>query len=556
MVNKINWRTWRRISQVIFLLTFIYLTAKAQVPQGFNPAVFHLAGGGDLRLSAPIGLFFDLDPLVAIGTMLASWTLKPTLFISLAVLIATMLLGRFFCGFICPFGTLHQFFSWLGQRRRVAEREILNRPSPAHKLKYWLLIGFLGASLVGSDLAGLMDPFSLLFRGLALALFPAASLLVAQVTSLLADASWPFKFVGYIGPMGLDHVLGYGPRVYQGAALLGLLLLVVLVLNVWRPRFFCRCLCPLGALLGLFSRFSLAPLTKDRTKCTDCGRCQAECQGACAPHPDNAWIRPDCLACFNCQVTCPVDALRFRWQPGRIIPEPTLRPPQNAPVMSRRAVLGSVAGGLTVVALSRTSLVAPHRPDSRLVRPPGSLEETEFLKRCVRCGLCMRVCPTNVLSPTLFEAGLEGIWTPVLDFNLGYCEHSCTLCTSVCPTGAIRLITGKEKTQTPIVIGSAFFDRGRCLPWSGQGPCLVCEEVCPVSPKAIYMVPLDTFVDKDRTTRLSTPQVNLARCIGCGTCVNKCPVKGRPAVYVHSVGESRSKTNRILLSNSGNIKSK
>ena len=99
----------------------------------------------------------------------------------------------------------------------------------------------------------------------------------------------------------------------------------------------------------------------------------------------------------------------------------------------------------------------------------------------------MKVCPTNVINPTLAEAGLAGFWTPRLIMTQGYCEYTCTLCSSVCPTGAIQEITVKEKIKQPIKIGSAYIDRGRCLPWSGNAPCIVCQEVCPTSPKAIYL---------------------------------------------------------------------
>ncbi|MFH1092147.1 MAG: 4Fe-4S dicluster domain-containing protein [Pseudomonadota bacterium] len=543
-----SFRTWRRVSQAIFLILFLYLAVRAQVPQTFNQTLFDLTSGGqDLRLSSPVTLFFDLDPLVSLGVILSTWTLKSSLLLSLAVILLVILLGRFFCGFVCPFGALHQLFTQAWQKRRLSEKSRLNRPGPSQRLKYYLLAFFLLAALLGSNQAGLLDPLSFLFRGLTLSIFPAAGYLIGQTGDWFGALTPPYNHLSRLGPHVFDHVFGYGARAYQGAFLVGGLFIFILVLNRWRPRFFCRVLCPLGALMGLFSRYSILHLTKDQNLCTNCGLCRADCQGASGPHPEERWLRHECHVCFNCQAGCPEGAIKFKLQPFRAQPHPSPLPARDAPDLARRAVLASLVGGAAWVGLGRAALAAPKRPRPDLIRPPGSLEEAEFLKRCVRCGLCLRVCPTNVLNPTLAEAGLEGFWTPYLNFQLGYCEYNCTLCSSVCPTGAIHLITGKEKTETPIRIGSAFFDRGRCLPWSGQGPCLVCEEHCPTSPKAIYLVPQEIVVDKDKKQNLMVPQVNLSRCVGCGVCAYKCPVMGQPAVYVTSVGETRSTTNRILL---------
>ena len=159
----------------------------------------------------------------------------------------------------------------------------------------------------------------------------------------------------------------------------------------------------------------------------------------------------------------------------------------------------------------------------------------------------MKVCPTNVIQPTWAEAGFEGFWTPVLVMTGGYCEYTCTLCGNVCPTGAIEKLSVKKKIQAPVRIGSAYLDRGRCLPWSGNGPCIVCEEHCPTSPKAIYLREESIAGADGKKVKVKLPFVDLKRCVGCGICENKCPVKGRPAIRVISAGESRSPENRILL---------
>ena len=543
------WRDWRRLSQVLCLVLFIVLAARTQVPQGFNQTLFDAgAQGRDLRLSSPVTLFFDLDPLTAVGTMLSARALKPGLALSLAVLLPVLLVGRFFCGFICPFGALHQLMThWGSKARKRSANDRLNRPGPAQKIKYALLFGLGAAALLGSNQFGLLDPLAFLFRGLVVCVFPGLSFFSNTLMGWLSELPNQLTHLSRLGPFFFDHILGYEPRLTQGAFLVGALFLFILALNLWRPRFFCRNICPLGALLGLFSRYSLVHLTKDESLCTKCGLCRTACQGASGPHPEDAWLRHECHLCFNCQAVCPDGALKFRIQPGRTSPYPSPLPARDGPDLGRRAVLVSLAAGVSVVGLGRASLAAPGASLPNLIRPPGSLPEEGFLTKCVRCGLCMRACPTNVLQPALAEAGVEGFWTPVLNFSLGYCEYTCTLCSSVCPTGAIRLITGQEKVETPISIGSAFFDRGRCLPWSGQGPCLVCEEHCPVSPKAIYLIPMKVAVDPDRTRELMAPQVNLGRCIGCGICSHVCPVRGRAAVYVTSVGETRSPGNRILL---------
>jgi MauM/NapG family ferredoxin protein len=217
--------------------------------------------------------------------------------------------------------------------------------------------------------------------------------------------------------------------------------------------------------------------------------------------------------------------------------------------LSRRSILVAAGSGVAATALLKVSPVVQGKAfDPALIRPPGSLPEEEFLRKCIRCGECMKVCPANAIHPTLFQASLAGIWSPVVIPRVGYCEYNCTLCGQVCPTGAIQELTVEKKQQ--IHIGTAYVDRSRCLPFAYDTPCIVCEEHCPTSKKAIWLEEV-TVTGRDGTEKtLKRPHVDPELCIGCGICEAKCPVNDRAAIIVTSAGETRNPDNQFLLSSS------
>jgi ferredoxin len=252
---------------------------------------------------------------------------------------------------------------------------------------------------------------------------------------------------------------------------------------------------------------------------------------------------------MNCVGACPHESLQFKLFRNEA--------EVASPDLSRRRTLTGVAAGAALVPLMRSNVGLGKGRHERLLRPPGSLDESDFLSRCIRCGECMKACPNNALHPTLEQAGIEGLWSPMLVPRIGYCEPSCVQCSEVCPTGAIWQITPKEKgwvvgvgaqqQSQPIRLGTAFYDRGRCLPWAMATECIVCEEWCPVSPKAIYVQEAQVVVSSGNNKTLKQPRVDPSRCVGCGACEYACPLQEHPAVYVTSIGESRSPASQILL---------
>ncbi len=539
---KIRHLVWlRRSLQGLFLIFFLYLVIESRLPQDvYIDYSMAFSADQDLRLGQPVTFFFQLDPLVGVSSLLSGYTLVKGFLWAAGLLVLTLLLGRVFCGFICPFGTIHHAVGTFKPALKGSRMMQANRKTPSQKIKYFILILLLVAAVFGLNAAGLMDPIAFLFRSLALAVLPGLGAGLRPVFEAMAASDIKIlNLASYGAEVLVSPVFGYSQPAYQTSWFIGILFLVILFVNRLRPRFWCRTLCPLGALLGMFSWISILNLEKYEQKCTECNLCLKHCQGAASPRPGQDWEAAECLMCFNCYNVCPEGALAFRftWRPER----------NHQPDIGKRAVLTGLAAGISFPLLARLDGQIDKVSDPRLIRPPGALEEVEFLELCQRCGLCMKVCPTNVINPALAEAGLAGFWTPRLIMTQGYCEFTCTLCGSVCPTGAISEITAQEKIEQPIKIGSAYIDRGRCLPWSGNAPCIVCQEVCPTSPKAIYLQENVVAAPDKKSLKVQLPFVDLKRCVGCGICENKCPVRGLPAIRTIAAGESRSLNNQILL---------
>lgn len=528
-------RRLRRITQTLFLLLFLWLLLCT---------FYHgLKGEGESlsdSLPYPVSLFLYLDPLAALGSLLASGTLFIDLLWSLLVIIPTFFLGRWFCGWVCPFGTLHNLFSHSPSKpRRVRMKR--NKSGRHQAVKYVLLLIFLGSALCGSLLVGWLDPLCFLIRALGLSVLPALDQAARGAVDLFPDNG---AFNQGLHRFLDQHFLGPTTHVFYTGWFIGGLFVFIVAMNRYMARFWCRVLCPLGALLGIMSRFTLFGLHKNEEVCKDCGLCLDACQGAASPEHGVKWKPSECFLCFNCADSCRRDSLAFRFG---IQTEST----ESGVDLSRRGFVTSFAAGIAALFLLRSARDPEKNALPSAVRPPGSCGEKDFLERCINCGQCMKVCPNNAIHPALWQAGIEGFWSPVIIPKIGYCEPTCTLCCKVCPTGAIRTFTEEDKKENRVKIGTAFFDRGRCLPWAMGTECMVCEEHCPTSPKAIWFEERTLPRPDGSTFEAKLPHVDPAQCSGCGVCEHVCPVEDKAAVRVTSVGESRSENNRILLTDDG-----
>jgi ferredoxin len=464
----------------------------------------------NLEVALPVNLYFRLDPLTGITAMLASRSWLAPMALGIATLLLALVFGRVWCGWLCPLGTV---LDWTPSYRANAI------PGNWRLVKYGVLVTIVIAALWQSLTLLILDPITLLGRTVAGVIIPGLNVAVTAAegwlygfTPLQPSVEWFDRFAR--SSLLTDQPF-FLPNLWILAVFVG-----VLALNAIRPRFWCCYLCPLGALLGLLARISLIRHRVDTLKCVACQRCADVCHTA-AIHPDRRFAASpgECTTCLDCVEVCPTGAIAFTRQ---------LRP---APVfdLSRREFLtiGAVA---TVGAALLPVIPSAERRKPTLVRPPGATTAS-MLNQCVRCGECVKVCPTGGLQPSLSWGDWSGLWTPRLAARLGYCDYSCNSCGQVCPTGAIPELPLEEKRRT--VIGIARIDEKRCIPFAENRDCLVCEEMCPVSDKAIKLEAESVVNSSGQLITVRRPAVINDQCIGCGICETKCPVEGESAIIIH-----------------------
>jgi ferredoxin len=428
------------------------------------------------------------DPLLAFGNLLNGNFSALIIGAPLLLLALSLVLGRSFCGWVCPVGTAADLLRlpavWQKRRKAGPSRADGRRNS---RMRYLLLAIVLGGSLLSIKLLGLIDPLVIYSRAAA----------GSAVT-----------------------VLGGTQDLERGAlTYLSLLFIGILILELWRPRFWCR-------HLSLLNR-------RVDGACLNCGECKRVCPMNAIPQDAHNTDYGDCTFCLECESACPQKAVGFGfgglalavWQPhtqetqagrtdrrsGEYVASASVIPGGK---LSRRQMLQGMAGvaaGLVIPPLT----VLDKSPTP--LRPPGALPEADFLNVCIACQECVRICPTHGLRAAFLQAGLSRLGTPLLVPRLGGCALgvSCDhLCMQVCPVDAILPLPGNK-----FKIGTAQVDHSLCLTWDQGVKCLVCVESCQYHAASVFQ------------ERVIVREEN---CVGCGFCESGCPVPGA-AIHVEPV---------------------
>lgn len=442
-----------------------------------------------------------------------------------------LVFGRIYCSVICPAGVLQDIINRLfciGKKKKKGQRRFAYH-KPMNWLRYILLaITAIMAVLGFSGLCLLLDPYSN-FGRIAASLFRPV---VMWGNNIAADLL--MKMDNY----SLFHVTISTVTVYALIAA-SIALIVFIVMTVFRGRLFCNTICPVGALLSIFSRYSLFRISFDKGSCTHCGNCEHTCKAEAIDSKSLTVDTSRCVDCFNCVSSCAKGGLQYRLQfPGKkqegatadVVAAQSSPIEQPSAANSRRTFLATgatIAASLPIVSAiaEETGEGKKHRKGGKKwppLTPPGSISLERFKDKCTGCQICVVRCPSQVLRPTGLEYGLDYMLKPRLAYISSYCNYECTVCSDVCPTGAIKPLTVEEKVTTQV--GIATFFKGRCVVNTEEKDCGACAEHCPT--QAVHMVPYKGT--------LTIPQINPDLCIGCGGCESICPVRPMRAIIVKS----------------------
>lgn len=430
------------------------------------------------------------------------------------LILLTLLFGRVYCSVICPLGVMQDIFAWFGRKSKKNRYTY----SPAKSVLRYTVLGIFVVALIAGvgSVVALLAPYSSYGR-------------IAQ--NLLAPFwAWGNNLFAYIAERA-DSYAFYEKEVWFKSLptfIIALVTVVCLAILAWRNgRTYCNTICPVGTVLGFFSRFSWMKPVIDTDKCVNCGLCGRNCKAACIDTKNHTIDYSRCVSCMDCLEKCHTHAIRY----GRMKKAEPVTSESKTVDTSRRTFLtgvGVLAATAAVQAQEKTvdgglaAITDKKIPDRATpIVPPGAQSLRYMAQHCTGCQLCVSVCPNDVLRPS---TKLTTLMQPEASYERGYCRPECVKCSEVCPAGAILKITPADKSA--IQIGHAVWVKDNCVPLTDGVECGNCARHCPTG--AITMMvsdPEDPYSPK-------IPAVNTELCIGCGACENLCPARPFSAIYV------------------------
>lgn len=451
-----------------------------------------------------------------------------------ALIILTLIFGRVYCSVICPMGVFQDIISWIHGKTKKKNKFRFSYSPAKNWLRYGMLVLFIAALVAGiGSFAALLAPYSSYGR--------IASNLFAPVYQ------WGNNLLAFFAGRAESYAF-YSKEVWLKSLptfLIATATFVVIFVLAWKNgRTYCNTICPVGTILGFFSRYSLFAPVIDTEKCRNCGLCGKQCKASCINMKEHKIDYSRCVVCMDCIDTCKEGAIKYKSRHS--LKKAGDKKAESATVGTegngrneangrRTFIATAVAVSATAAAKAQTMKVdggLAEIQDKKVpvrktrLKPAGSLSVRHFDQHCTACQLCVSVCPNNVLRPS---ASLMTLMQPEMSYEKGWCRPECNRCSQVCPAGAIKPVSIEEKSS--VQVGHAVVIRENCVVNTDGVSCSNCARHCPAH--AIMMVPSDPENPKS----LKIPAVNEEKCIGCGACENLCPARPFSAIYVegHSV---------------------
>ena len=341
----------RKITQLLSFALFMFL---------FIQAVY--LGQSPLESD----LFYRLDPLIAATAMLAGRTIVAGLLYSLINLLAALIFGRVWCGWLCPLGTM---LDWISPGKANTKTKLSDK---WRTVKYLLLAVLITAALLGNQTLAITDPISILTRSMTAALWPALRFMIFGIESFLYNFNSLWPVLDFVDTNFLLPLFQGIQSVFIAAIPIFLFFLVIIALNWIAERFWCRYLCPLGAMLGILSRTAIFRREVNES-CTSCGLCSKNCPtGTINKDKGFASDPAECIYCYDCAAICPENAIQF---PAHAL---LSKAPKEDYDPGRRQVLLTLAGTAAGVSLLGVETIMRREPDN-MVRPPGALANRFYI---------------------------------------------------------------------------------------------------------------------------------------------------------------------------------